>query len=234
MRYRSDSQESIIMSENRLNGRIKMSTLLAATAAILVLESISESAVSAALLSAMVATGLIRIVGIGVLLAITLKMQGRLDAIGLRPSAIGYGTLRGIVWSMGVGAVAAVGLIIGRLAGIDPVGFLQFRLPHQPADILILFVVGSVIAPIAEEIYFRGLVYGYLRRWGPSAAILGSTLLFVMAHPNLQKIPITQIAGGLLFAISYEAEKNLMVPIVIHMSGNLALFSLAYLYQYLT
>ncbi|MBU0768386.1 MAG: CPBP family intramembrane metalloprotease, partial [Proteobacteria bacterium] len=71
---------------------------------------------------------------------------------------------------------------------------------------------------------------GYLRRWGPIAAILGSTLLFVTVHPDLRNIPIPQIVGGLLFAFSYEVEKNLMVPIVIHMSGNLALFSLPYLY----
>ncbi|MGA8181616.1 MAG: type II CAAX endopeptidase family protein [Desulfobacterales bacterium] len=214
--------------------RIKMSTLLTATAAIVLLESASDLSVSAASISAMIATGLTRIIGIGVLLAITLKLQGQLDVIGLRPSAIGSGTLRGVLWSMSFGVVVAVGLIIGRLAGINLVGLLQFRLPHKPSDILILFVVGSVIAPIAEEVYFRGLVYGYLRRWGPSAAIIGSTLLFVAAHTGLQTIPITQIIGGLLFAIAYETEKNLMVPIVIHMSGNLALFSLVFLYQNLT
>ena len=207
-----------------------MKTLLAATAAIVLLESVSASAVSAAILPAMVATGLSRCFGIGILLAITLKMQGRLDTIGLRPSAIGSGILRGIVWSMGFGAVVAVGWVAGRLAGIIPVGLFQTRMPQQPADILTYFVVGAGVAPIAEEIYFRGLVFGYLRRWGPVAAILGSTLLFVVVHPDLQHIPIPQIVGGLLFALSCEVEKNLMVPIIIHMSGNLALFSLPYLY----
>jgi membrane protease YdiL (CAAX protease family) len=210
--------------------RIRMKTLLAATAAIVLLESVSASAVSAAILPAMVATGLSRCFGIGILLAITLKMQGRLDTIGLRPSAIGSGILRGIVWSMGFGAVVAVGWVAGRLAGIIPVGLFQTRMPQQPADILTYFVVGAGVAPIAEEIYFRGLVFGYLRRWGPVAAILGSTLLFVTVHPDLQHIPIPQIVGGLLFALSCEVEKNLMVPIIIHMSGNLALFSLPYLY----
>jgi hypothetical protein len=70
-------------------------------------------------------------------------------------------------------------------------------------------MVGAGVAPIAEEIYFRGLVFGYLRRWGPVAAILGSTLLFVAVHPDLQHIPFPQIVGGLLFALSYEIEKNL-------------------------
>ena len=207
-----------------------MKTLLVATAAILLLESVSSLVVSADMASAMVATGLARCVGIGILLAITLKMQGRLDAIGLRPSAIGSGILRGIVWSMGFGALVAVGLAVGRLAGIIPAGLFQSRMPQHPADIFSYFLVGSGMAPIAEEIYFRGLVFGYLRRWGPIAAILGSTLLFVAVHPDLQQIPIPQIVGGLLFALSYEVEKNLMVPIVIHMSGNLALFSLPYLY----
>jgi membrane protease YdiL (CAAX protease family) len=210
--------------------RIRMKTLLAATAAIVLLESVSASAVSAAMVPAMVATGLSRCVGIGILLAITLKMQGRLDAIGLRLSAMGSGILRGIVWSMGFGAVVAVGWAAGRLAGIIPVGLFQTRMPQQTSDIFSYFVVGAGVAPIAEEIYFRGLVFGYLRRWGPVAAILGSTLLFVAVHPDLQHIPIPQIVGGLLFALSYEVEKNLMVPIVIHMSGNLALFSLPYLY----
>lgn len=207
-----------------------MKTLLVATAAIVLLESVSSSAVSADMASAMLATGLTRCVGIGILLTITFKMQGRLDAIGLRPSAIGSGILRGIVWSMGFGAVVAVGLAVGRLAEIIPVGLFQSPMPQQPVDIFSYFLVGAGVAPIAEEIYFRGLVFGYLRRWGPIAAILGSTLLFVVVHPDLQNIPIPQIVGGLLFAISYEVEKNLMVPIIIHMSGNLALFSLPYLY----
>lgn len=210
--------------------RIRMKTLLVATAAIVLLESVSSSAVSAGMASAMVATGLTRCVGIGILLMITFKMQGRLDAIGLRPSAIGSGILRGIVWSMGFGAVVVVGLAVGRLAGIIPVGLFQSRMPQQPIDIFSYFLVGAGVAPIAEEIYFRGLVFGYLRRWGPIAAILGSTLLFVVVHPDLQNIPIPQIVGGLLFALSYEVEKNLMVPIIIHMSGNLAIFSLPYLY----
>ena len=107
--------------------RIKMKTLLVATVALMLLESVSFSAMSAAMLPAMVATGLTRCVGIGILLAITLKMQARLDAIGLRPSAIGSGILRGILWSMGFGAVVAVGWVAARLAGIIPGGLFQTR-----------------------------------------------------------------------------------------------------------
>ena len=82
------------------------------------------------------------------------------------------------------------------------------------------------MAPLAEELYFRGVLYGWLRRFGPAVAVIGSTLVFVAAYPNLVPIPITQLIGGLVIAISYEIEKNLMVPILVHGLGNAALFSL--------
>ena len=73
---------------------------------------------------------------------------------------------------------------------------------------------------------YQGLHAG---RWGIPFAVLLSTLLFVMPHaPSFgSAIPITQLIGGILFAVSYEVEKNLLVPITIHCLGNLAIFTLA-------
>ena len=48
-----------------------------------------------------------------------------------------------------------------------------------------------------------------------------------LAHPFYPAIPVTQVVGGLLFAVAYEVEKNLMVPITIHILGNMALFTLS-------
>jgi membrane protease YdiL (CAAX protease family) len=39
--------------------------------------------------------------------------------------------------------------------------------------------------------------------------------------------PLTQLVGGILFALSYEYSGNLMVPITIHATGNLAIFTLS-------
>jgi len=38
--------------------------------------------------------------------------------------------------------------------------------------------------------------------------------------------PFFQGAGGLIFAVSYEREKSLVTPIMIHAGGNLAMFVL--------
>ena len=101
------------------------------------------------------------------------------------------------------------------------------QLPAGGHQLVLFFVLGALIGPIAEEIFFRGILYGFFRRWGVPAAILFSTLLFVLSHVSGTTIPITQLIGGILFAVSYEVEKNLLVPITIHSLGNLAIFSLA-------
>jgi hypothetical protein len=92
-------------------------------------------------------------------------------------------------------------------------------------------LVGVLIGPLAEEIFFRGILYGFFRKWGVPTAILLSTLLFVLSHTHTSGsiIPVTQLIGGILLAISYEVEKNLLVPIAIHCLGNLAIFTLALL-----
>ena len=63
--------------------------------------------------------------------------------------------------------------------------------------------------------------------WGMWAALLISTAAFVMAHAVFHRVPLPQIIGGILFAVAYEKEKNLMVPISIHVLGNLAIFTLS-------
>jgi membrane protease YdiL (CAAX protease family) len=75
--------------------------------------------------------------------------------------------------------------------------------------------------------FFRGMLYGFLRRWGVVVAIVVSTGVFVLAHPISQGFPLPQVAGGIVFALAYELEGSLMTPIVIHVLGNFAIFTLS-------
>ena len=172
-------------------------------------------------------TGAVRILVIVSLLLMVHRFQPGLDSIGLVPDTFRRGLFRGALWSILFAALASLFFAGCYIAGINPIALFRVPLPETGSGIVSYFLVGAALAPIAEEIYFRGIIYGYLRRWDPVVAVVGSTLLFVAAHPNLQQLPITQIVGGIVFAISYEVEKNLMVPIFIHTTGNLALFSLS-------
>lgn len=77
-----------------------------------------------------------------------------------------------------------------------------------------------ILAPIAEEIIFRGLVLSRLKKaMRPSVAIIISSLLFGLVHGQALWIGYTFIAG-VLFAIVAESLKSVSASILLHMSFN--------------
>ena len=171
--------------------------------------------------------GFIRIVEISLLIAIIAAWGGGLASIGLTRDSVAIGVRKGLIWSAGFGICAL--LLLGVLFVFDYNLLHIFQSPVQGSALgfISLLVVGGLISPVAEEIFFRGILYGYLRKWGVIFAVIGSTALFAMAHLLTLGVTPVQIIGGLVFAIAYEIEKNLLVPIIIHVLGNMALFTLS-------
>ena len=150
-----------------------------------------------------------------------------LHSIGLAASEMVSGLKKGLLWSAGFAAVTAI-VFVGLLAAsINPLTFIRARIPTQTSDLIFFFIVGGLVGPVAEELFFRGILYGFLRRWGVVVALVFSTLIFVICHPIHQGIPVTRLLGGILFAVAYEISGTLMVPITIHCLGNLAIFTLS-------
>jgi hypothetical protein len=149
--------------------------------------------------------------------------EGGLSALGLGQDQIISGLKRGILWALGFGVlVLAIGIIL-FLIHIPPLKLLNIQIPQAMGDRIVFFIVAGVISPAAEEIVFRGILYGFLRRWGTAPALFISASLFALLHSGAG---LTQAVGGLLFGISYELEGKLLVPITVHALGNLAMFSL--------
>jgi len=160
-----------------------------------------------------------------VVIILAVVQGGGPQVLGLDRHTLQSGFRKGLVWSAGFAAAAGL-LFIGLfMAGLDPFRLVRSPLPQGAYQRVLLFLVGGIVAPVAEEIVFRGLIFGYLRRWGIPAAVFISTALFAALH--LPALPITQIVGGLVFAVAYHTGKSLMVPIVIHVLGNLAIFTLS-------
>ncbi len=77
-----------------------------------------------------------------------------------------------------------------------------FLASNSTFALLWLFIFASVIAPIVEEIMFRGVLYGWLRsRYGKLISILSSAFMFAVIHPQgaLGIIPLSLIGCGLAF-----------------------------------
>ncbi len=174
------------------------------------------------------ATGLTRLMQAAFLLGLMFLFGNQAGIAGVSLAGIKRGVRRGLLWSAGFGCAAAVAGIVMAAAGINPIDMIGIRLPAEKSRLVMFFIVAAFIGPVAEELFFRGVVYGFLRRAGVAAAILGSSAVFIMAH-STGGIAVTHLVGALVFAVAYEYEKNITVPVTIHVLGNLALFSTAFL-----
>jgi hypothetical protein len=159
------------------------------------------------------------------ILALAAFQAGGLGIFGLDTTHVLSGLKKGLLWSAAFGAAAGLAGLLLIVSGRQPLAMIRSSLPGEASQRVLFFLVGGIVAPAAEEFVFRGLVFGYLRRWSLPAAVLISTALFAAFH--LPTIPVTQVAGGLVFAIAYHTSQSLMTPIVIHVLGNLAIFTLS-------
>jgi membrane protease YdiL (CAAX protease family) len=210
---------------------IKLSTLVISILGIAAVELAARMLISRDLLTSLTGVGLARVAEIIFLMTLVTIREKRLAIIGLESTTVYRGFKRGLIWSISFGAGAVIVLFIIYLLGIEISALFRMQLPTESSRLITFLLAGVLIGPITEEIFFRGILYGYFRRWGIPLAVLLSTLLFVLPHSpsSGSAIPITQLIGGILFAVSYEIEKNLLVPITIHSLGNLAIFTLAFI-----
>ena len=208
---------------------IDIKKLASLTAYVIVIEVFFVVAGPHLFANSMINTGVSRICQILAILLVFFSSEGNLAAIGIRLPAVKWGVKRGLLWSAGFGLAAGLAGVLIYSADKDPAALIGGRLPASASQFVLLFIVGGLIGPIAEEMFFRGVVYGFFRRWGVLTALLISTGIFVLVHllaRPVQGFAIVQAIGGVVFAASYELEKNLMVPITIHCLGNMAIFLL--------
>jgi len=145
---------------------------------------------------------------------------------GLSSSKLGHGLKIGLIWSFVFGGVVSVAALVLFLNHINPLKLIGSGL--APKNLALFFLTGGLIGPIAEEFYFRGILYSFLRKSGVFIAMGTTTLIFASFHFSGSNLPMIQIFGGLLFAASFEYSKSLITPIVIHCLGNLAIFSVSF------
>lgn len=80
------------------------------------------------------------------------------------------------------------------------------------------WLVVVIGAPIVEELVFRGyLLHRWARRWGPSFALVATSVLFALLHPN----PIGHFFGAVILGLVAVKTGSLLAPVGIHLGNNL-------------
>ncbi len=195
---------------------------------VLAVEFLVLAAVRAGLGPSLAVLGAARLLDGAVLLFLAARQAGGVSAVGLGPGSFRPGLKTGLVWSAAFGLAAGCGMAALAMNGMNPLRLLRVSLPTTGLGLALYFIVGGLIAPVVEELFFRGVIFGFLRRWGLLIAIPASTLIFILPHCG-HGLPITQAVGGIVFALAYHYSGSLTAPIIIHSLGNLALFSLSLL-----
>lgn len=115
---------------------------------------------------------------------------------------------------------------------VEPIQQLLFQ-EQRPVVLGMTIVLACVIGPIAEELFFRGVLYGALRqRLSRLFAILVSGAMFSLLHTNMIGfLPIMLL--GCLLAYLYERTGSLASPLAVHIVHNTFLMSLSLMFRQL-
>jgi hypothetical protein len=139
---------------------------------------------------------------------------GVLFGLGLYPAAVGL--------------VGGIVLVLLRLVTGDPV-----RAPEQvpgalsPVGLAVTVVYAVAIAPLGEELFFRGVLFRALRdRYGFPVGAAGSALAFGLIHyapgpfANALLLMLVMTFVGFALAFAYERRRAFAAPLAAHVTFN--------------
>ena len=137
--------------------------------------------------------------------------------------------LDGLAWAplFSVACLPAIGLAASISSFAHPDvesagnGTIDAVLPLiSPASLPALLAITAVLAPLLEEVLFRGFILPTLTKWLPTpAAIIVTAGLFSVAHFAPRDAP-QLFALGIVLGCSYARTRNLAVPIIVHGAWN--------------
>jgi membrane protease YdiL (CAAX protease family) len=203
---------------------------------------------------------LLALIDVGLLVAASLGQKGQLaqsaylvlvQLVYLLPVVLIF-AWRGIPWkSLGFGKFnwstlgIGCGLLIGSYViiaihnlilvslGINTQGDEISQLFELLETPIWFFIVGAILAPLVEEIFFRGFLFqGFRAKYGWVAGMLVSSAIFAVAHLDPVSLIPTFILGNLL-AYLYHRSNSVWPGVILHMAVNtFGLISVYVLTQY--
>jgi membrane protease YdiL (CAAX protease family) len=103
----------------------------------------------------------------------------------------------------------------GREQGLTPTGWQ----PRHASTYAANFVVVAAVAPVVEELLFRGLGYSLLERFGRWPAILGIGLAFGLYHGLVQALPELALFGCALAWLRWKT-RSVFPGMLLHATFN--------------
>ena len=150
---------------------------------------------------------------LAVIVAVAPLGKAAFPALGLRPANWKYPVL-------GAFGTLFLSVAVSQI-GIEPQGMKQvIEVVREPHELILSLLLLSVLAPIVEELVFRGLLYGWIAgRWGGTPALIVSSLAFAAAHWEPAHI-ILVLPLGFLFGWLRRRTDSLLPSLFSHVVNN--------------
>ena len=148
------------------------------------------------------------------------KYGGSWESLGLRPTRL---VRAGLLCMLGLVCIIVINVwwesIRQRLGWAGQPDLLPF-FGRGLGGLLLALILGGIVAPVAEETFFRGYLHAGLRQlWGAGWGMFLSSLVFSVGHlqPGVM-VPIFFM--GLVFAYIYERTDSIWPCIALHGAVN--------------
>ena len=132
--------------------------------------------------------------------------------------AVGYG-FAAILGVYVVSAALSPFLNAGKEQGLTPSHWEPSHAGAYAAN----FVVVALVAPVVEELTFRGVGYGLLEQYGRPLAIVVVGIAFGLAHGLVEALPVLAAFGMLLTWLRSETDSVIPGMIVHSLFNSIAL-----------
>ena len=150
---------------------------------------------------------------LAVIVAVAPLGKAAFPALGLRPANWKYPVL-------GAFGTLFLSVAVSQI-GIEPQGMKQvIEVVREPHELILSLLLLSLLAPVVEELVFRGLLYGWIAgRWGGTAGLVVSSLAFAAAHWEPAHI-ILVLPLGFLFGWLRRRTDSLLPSLFSHIVNN--------------
>ena len=147
--------------------------------------------------------------------------RGVRDRLGFRYTGLWNLALAWAAWLVALAAGTLVLVILAPLLGRPRSNAEDLlRIARDPLAVVVLVPTVTLLAPLAEELLFRGALFGWLRARLPWwAAAVTSAAIFAGAHLIPALFP-TFFVFGLAAAAVYQYTRSTLNTFVMHASQN--------------
>lgn len=139
-------------------------------------------------------------------------------AVGLRVPSNGWIAALGLLFTgifVSYAVLIAWGLVLVQFDMRPQPNIFPTVFGTGPVVFVMVFIAGALVAPLAEEVFFRGFLFAGLRQFGLPTAYAVSAGIFALIHFTPAALPAL-FGLGVVLAWLYNRTDSVWPPIFLH------------------